>query len=112
MARGGKRDGAGRPKGSKNKRANVAAAKLTASGAALPLDILLASARQLFGEGKYAEAASAAAKAAPYIHQRFTATQEPAIRHQAQQVQGELPLSPPPGAQPEPDIDSWDGVLN
>jgi hypothetical protein len=89
MARGGKRLGAGRKPGSVNKRSRAASAKALANGNT-PLDIMLASMRQLFTEGKYAEAAMIAQRAAPYVHQKFTATQEPAKRHVEQVVQSDL----------------------
>ncbi|MDI9847358.1 hypothetical protein QM467_04695 [Rhodoblastus sp. 17X3] len=72
-----------------NKRSRVTSAKVIAAGDT-PLDIMLASMRQLFKEEKFAEAAMIAQRAAPYVHQKFTATQEPAKRHAEQVVQSDL----------------------
>ena len=110
MAHGGKRPGAGRKKGSVSRKRKVRSARLLANGD-LPIDIMLTAARELLAAKDFSGAAAAAAKVAPYIHQKFTATQEPALKHEAQKVQGELPLAPPdPGAAAAPD--PWAGILN
>ena len=110
MAHGGKRPGSGRKKGSVGRKRKVRSARLLAHGD-LPIDIMLTSARELLKAREFAAAAAAAAKVAPYIHQKFTVTQEPAQKHRDQKVQGELSLVPP---QPEGEEapDSWAGILN
>lgn len=74
MPRGGARPGAGRKRGSKNKRSSVEAAKASAAAAhgdKLPIDIGLAAMRALFEAGDYKAALDGAAKLAPYFHPRF-----------------------------------------
>lgn len=88
MPRGGKRPGAGRPRGSVNKKANLEAAIVVAGGDT-PLDILLWAARQAKAEGDVERATKAAQAAAPYIHQRFSPTDQPAKPHPEQSI---LPL--------------------
>ena len=113
MPRGGKRPGAGRPKGSTNKRSRVTAPKALATGMT-PLDILLDSARRLHTEGDFVNAAAVAARAAPYVHQKFTAMQEPAARHPEQKTQADLfdPLPPAESDAAKPKANPWDGLLN
>ena len=116
MARGGKRPGAGRKPGSVNKRKSVTSAKALANGNT-PLDIMLAAMRELFAQKQYSEAAMIAQRAAPYVHQKFTATQEPAKRHPEQVMQADLfdqHRSPPNGDQMPGDEkpDEFAGLLN
>lgn len=111
MAHGGRRPGAGRKKGSVPKKRKVRSARCLAAGD-LPIDIMLMAARELAKEKLWVEAAAAAAKVAPYVHQKFTATAEPAARHPAQKVQGELPLTPPDALSDDLGADPWDHVLN
>ena len=109
MARGGARPGAGRKPGVPNKRKSVRSSRLLLKGET-PLDVMLASMRALLKAKDYAAAAIAAARAAPYVHQRFSATQEPAAKHPSQKLQGDLfEHLPPPGDAEQPD--GWDGVL-
>ena len=76
MARGGRRPGAGRPKGSKSRRTTISKVPLIPARAhretieKMPLDILMAAARN---EGLALEIRLAAAKAAaPYYHARVS----------------------------------------
>ena len=76
MARGGRRPGAGRPKGSKSRRTTISKVPLIPARAhretieKMPLDILMAAARN---EGLPLEIRLAAAKAAaPYYHARVS----------------------------------------
>ena len=88
MGRGGKRAGAGRPRGSGNKKASLDAAKLLADGQT-PLDVGLAAMRVLFESGKTEEAGTLAVKLAPYFHQRFAPTDQQPKPHREQDM---LPL--------------------
>ena len=72
MARGGKREGAGRPKGSVNKATAERQAVVAASGLT-PLDYMLALMRdEGADEAKRLDAAKAAA---PYVHPRLAAVE-------------------------------------
>lgn len=72
MARGGKREGAGRPKGSVNKATAERQAEVAASGLT-PLDYMLALMRdEAADEAKRLDAAKAAA---PYVHPRLAAVE-------------------------------------
>jgi len=65
MARGGKRDGAGRPKGAPNK-ATAAKAEAIAESGMTPLDYLLSVYRD--PEADKSQRLDAAKAAAPYVH--------------------------------------------
>jgi hypothetical protein len=67
--RGGKRPGAGRPKGSANRLTRQAVAEAEASGI-MPRDQMLFTMRWLHSQGRYVEAASVARDVAPYYHSR------------------------------------------
>ena len=88
MARGGKRPGAGRPRGSASKKAKVSAAALMRSGRQ-PLEVLLLVMDKALEDGDWKTAREAAKDAAPYIHQKFSATDQPAKPHPEQAI---LPL--------------------
>lgn len=113
MARGGKRPGAGRPKGATNKRSRSSAAKVLASDLT-PLDILLKTARRLYEDQDFVNAAAVARAAAPYVHSKFVASQEPAARHPEQKTQKDLfdDVPAPEAAAPGPKANPWDGLLN
>lgn len=72
MARGGAREGAGRPKGSTNARTREIAEKAAAEGI-MPLDVMLRAMREHADAGRWDEAAKIAASAAPYLHRRLAA---------------------------------------
>ncbi len=109
MPRGGRRPGAGRKPGVPNKKKSVVSVRELVSGLA-PLDVMLKSMRKLYEDGDYANAVLAAARAAPYVHQRFAPTDERAARHDEQRMQGDL-FDPTPAA-PADAPDPWDKVLN
>jgi len=71
MGVGGKRPGAGRPKGALNK-VNLAVKQRIADSGMLPLDYLMSV--MLDEESTRAERMDAAKAAAPYIHARLNAT--------------------------------------
>lgn len=71
--RGGRRPGAGRPLGSKNRRTQEIA-RLAAEAGITPIEVMLGAMRDLWAEGTPAakrEAAEIAKDAAPYIHPRL-----------------------------------------
>jgi hypothetical protein len=70
---GGARPGAGRPKGSKNKKTRELLETTKASGIT-PLEVMLYNMRQHFKAKRYDEASSIAAMAAPYVHPKLAAT--------------------------------------
>ena len=70
---GGARPGAGRPKGSKNKKTRELLEMAIASGIT-PLEVMLHNMRRHFKAGRYDEASTIAAMAAPYLHPRLTAS--------------------------------------
>ena len=74
MARGGKRPGAGRPKGAVQRVTREARAKAAASGV-MPLDVMLEAMRAHHGAGQLDLAAAIAKEAAPYLHPRLAAVQ-------------------------------------
>ena len=88
MPRGGKRAGAGRPRGSRNKRAMLEAAILAGEGPK-PLDVALRAMRALDAAGEHEKAAAIAVKIAPFFYQKFSATDQPAKPHAEQSM---LPL--------------------
>jgi hypothetical protein len=77
VARGGKREGAGRPKGSIN-RSTVAKRALyqraTAEGIT-PLEVIITAMRDAWDAGNVEEAVQHAVHAAPYVHPRLASTQ-------------------------------------
>ena len=97
MPRGGRRPGAGRKPGVPNKKKSVVSVRALVSGMT-PLDVLLSSMRQLYEDKDYPNAALVAARAAPYVHQKFTATEALAKPHPEQMFQDDLFDMP---AQPE-----------
>jgi hypothetical protein len=72
MANGGRRPGAGRPKGSVNK-IDAAARAQAAAGGITPLEYMLAVLRDVTKDSE--TRMDAAKAAAPYIHSRLTAIQ-------------------------------------
>src|SRR5262245_61202695 len=81
MPHGGKRPGAGRKPGSKNRRpserraaARRAVEKVMAEGVT-PLEVMLAAMRQHYAAGNLDAAAEIARHAAPYVHPRLQAVE-------------------------------------
>lgn len=74
MARGGKRLGAGRPKGATTRRTRAIADKATVEGLT-PLEVMLKAMRHHAKANKWDEAASIAKDAAPYMHPRLASMQ-------------------------------------
>lgn len=72
MARGGKREGAGRKAGSASRKTRETADRAAASGLT-PLDYMLGVLRNEFADDK--DRMWAAEKAAPYIHPRLAAVE-------------------------------------
>jgi hypothetical protein len=74
MARGGKRPGAGRKKGSEcqKTRARKALAAKAASEGVTPLEVMLHVMRMHFEAGEFDKAAEIAKDAAPYLHPRLS----------------------------------------
>jgi hypothetical protein len=70
---GGARPGAGRPKGSKNKKTRALLEMTKASGIT-PLEVMLYNMRRHFKLKRYDEASNIAAMAAPYVHPKLAAT--------------------------------------
>jgi hypothetical protein len=70
---GGARPGAGRPKGSKNKKTRALLEMTKASGIT-PLEVMLYNMRRHFKLKQYDEASNIAAMAAPYVHPKLAAT--------------------------------------
>ena len=71
--RGGRRPGAGRPVGSKNKR-TAELARAAAESGITPIEVMLGAMRELWDQGTpeaKREAAEIAKDAAPYIHPRL-----------------------------------------
>ena len=71
--RGGRRRGAGRPLGSKNKR-TAEIARAAAESGITPIEVMLGAMRELWAQGTpeaKREAAEIAKDAAPYIHPRL-----------------------------------------
>src|SRR3954452_6453792 len=73
MPKGGRREGAGRPRGSRARRTRESVAKAEALGPA-PLDVLLESMHAARAEGARAEAVDCAKAAAPYVHPKLAPT--------------------------------------
>lgn len=74
MARGGKRSGAGRPKGAAARKTREIADRASAEGLT-PLEVMLKAMRDLANNEKWTEAASIAKDAAPYMHPRLANVQ-------------------------------------
>ena len=72
MPRGGKREGAGRPRGAKNKATAEAVAAVKASGET-PLDYMVSVMRDPKADPRRRDAMAAAA--APYVHHRLSSTE-------------------------------------
>jgi hypothetical protein len=76
MSKGGPREGAGRPRGSRGKRTREAVAKAESLGPT-PLEVLLESTHATRAEGERAEAVDCAKAAAPYVHPKVAPTSPP-----------------------------------
>lgn len=74
MARGGKREGAGRKKGAQTIRTQEIAAKASAEGIT-PLEVMLGAMRQAWDSNDKDGAARFAKDAAPYVHPRLAAVE-------------------------------------
>ena len=73
MAKGGRREGAGRPKGSKNAQTRIKediASKAIESGIT-PLEVMLEAMRDAYYDGDKRTAAQFAKDAAPYVHPKY-----------------------------------------
>jgi hypothetical protein len=70
---GGARPGAGRPKGSRNKKTRESLEMARASGLT-PLEVMLHTMRWYFEAERFDEASNIAAMAAPYVHPKLAAT--------------------------------------
>jgi hypothetical protein len=80
MLKGGRREGAGRPRGSRGRRTREVVAKAEALGPTA-LEVLLESMHAARAEGARAEAVDCAKAAAPYVHSKLTPTSPPAPVH-------------------------------
>src|SRR3954451_15409963 len=81
MPKGGLREGAGRPRGSRGKRTQEAVAKAETLGPT-PLEVLLESMHAARAEGARSEAVDCAKAAAPYLHSKLAPTSLPAPVHE------------------------------
>src|SRR3954451_16282396 len=81
MPKGGSREGAGRPRGSRGWRTKEAVAKAEALGPT-PLEVLLESMHAARAEGARLEAVDCAKAAAPYVHPKLAPTSPPAPVHE------------------------------
>ncbi|HWU63580.1 MAG TPA: hypothetical protein VN112_16295 [Ensifer sp.] len=70
MARGGKRNGAGRPKGAATLKTQAIADKASAEGLT-PLEVMLRAMREHTEKDEWDKAAAIAKDAAPYMHPRL-----------------------------------------
>ena len=77
MPKGGSREGAGRPRGSRGRRTRESVAKAEALGPT-PLEVLLESMHAARAEGERAEAVDCAKAAAPYVHAKLAPKSAPA----------------------------------
>ena len=96
--RGGRRRGAGRPLGSKNKR-SAEIARAAADSGITPIEVMLGTMRELWAKGTpeaKREAAEIAKDAAPYIHPRLASID--------QTVKEDRPFAVVPG---ELSIEEW-----
>lgn len=78
MSKGGKRPGAGRPRGAKSKATIERELRLQksisrATEGISPLEVMLSSMRALWKEGQWAAACQIAKDVAPYVHPRLSA---------------------------------------
>jgi hypothetical protein len=80
MPKGGPREGAGRPRGSRGKRTRASIAQAETLGPT-PLEVLLESMLAAH-EGERAEAVDCAKAAAPYVHPKVAPTSPPAPVHE------------------------------
>jgi hypothetical protein len=87
MPRGGKRDGAGRPKGTPNKASDERQQKVAASGQ-VPLDYMLAIMRDPAADPKRRDAM--AIQAAPYVHPKLSAIMAKVETTEAPKHQSEI----------------------
>jgi hypothetical protein len=83
MARGGKRPGAGCPRGSAKKKANIKAAIIAASSLS-PLDVMRDAMATFVAQGKLADAVDVAKAMAPYIHPKVPLANQQARPHSSQ----------------------------
>lgn len=74
MARGGKRIGAGRKPGGRNKKSREIADRAAAEGVT-PLEVMLKAMREHYDAKRYDLAASIAKDAAPYMHPRLASVE-------------------------------------
>lgn len=74
MARGGKREGAGRKPGAITQKTREIAEKAAVAGIT-PLDVMLEAMRGAYDAGDLKEAASFAKDAAPYVHAKLANVQ-------------------------------------
>jgi hypothetical protein len=81
MPKGGRREGAGRPRGSRGRRTKEAVAKAEALGPT-PLEVMLEAMHAARAEGERAEAVDCAKAAAPYLHAKLAPTSPPAPVHE------------------------------
>lgn len=72
MARGGKRQGAGRKRGSATRKTREIADKAAEEGVT-PLEVMLDAMRELYERGEKVAASSLAKDAAPYCHPKLAA---------------------------------------
>lgn len=71
---GGKRAGAGRPKGSASKKTREIADAAAKAGIT-PLEVILEAMRELYSSGDKVAAAAIAKDAAPYVHPRLSSVE-------------------------------------
>src|SRR5436305_921623 len=81
MPKGGRREGAGRSRGSRGKRTQASIAQAETLGPT-PLEVLLESMHAARAEGERAEAVECAKAAAPYIHPKLAQTSPSAPVHE------------------------------
>ncbi|MGV2071659.1 hypothetical protein ACQZ4Z_12975 [Agrobacterium vitis] len=74
MTRGGKRNGAGRPKGAAALKTKEIADRASAEGVT-PLEVMLMAMRVHYDKGELAVAAAFAKDAAPYMHPKLQAVE-------------------------------------
>jgi hypothetical protein len=73
--RGGKRQGAGRPKGAATKRTREIAERAAEEGIT-PLEVMLNAMRRHYENGEFDQAAAVAKDAAPYMHPRLASVEQ------------------------------------
>jgi hypothetical protein len=74
VPKGGPREGAGRPRGSRGRRTSITKAEALGP---TPLEVLLESMHAARAEGERAEAVDCAKAAAPYVHPKLAPTSPP-----------------------------------